>query len=110
MSTLSRTLFAIPRQARFYTKTCQTRPSTLIRPFPLSASPLPARALLLNLSKTVQSSFISSSTRCNDPSTTPVLNPVVPEPVLNQAQPEEETKHAVVSTFDLFSIGIGPSS
>ncbi|KAG0308909.1 hypothetical protein BGZ98_006260 [Dissophora globulifera] len=26
------------------------------------------------------------------------------------SQPEEETKHAVVSTFDLFSIGIGPSS
>ncbi|KAG0216016.1 hypothetical protein BGX31_000706 [Mortierella sp. GBA43] len=29
---------------------------------------------------------------------------------MNQNHPEEETRHAVVSTFDLFSIGIGPSS
>ncbi|GJJ69675.1 L-serine dehydratase [Entomortierella parvispora] len=45
------------------------------------------------------------------PITTPVPNPVVPEHSKDDhPEPEEETKHAVVSTFDLFSIGIGPSS
>lgn len=49
------------------------------------------------------------------PITTPVPNPVAPEkhkdgPHHHHSEPGEETKHAVVSTFDLFSIGIGPSS
>ncbi|KAF8922781.1 hypothetical protein BGZ58_003795 [Dissophora ornata] len=66
----------------------------------------------MTLSKAIQSSYFSTSARCADPSlTTPIPTPVAPEPEANQStQPEEETKHAVVSTFDLFSIGIGPSS
>jgi len=46
------------------------------------------------------------------PITTPVPNHVVPEKHRedHHQEAEEETKHAVVSTFDLFSIGIGPSS
>lgn len=73
-----------------------------------SSAPVP----LLTLTKAVQSSFFSTSARRMDPSlTTPVPNPVAPEESnRNDTQPEEETKHAVVSTFDLFSIGIGPSS
>lgn len=69
-------------------------------------------APMLTLTKAVQSSFFSTSARRMDPSlTTPVPNPVAPEEsTRNDAHPEEETKHAVVSTFDLFSIGIGPSS
>ncbi|CAO3564450.1 unnamed protein product [Mortierella alpina] len=66
----------------------------------------------MTLTKAVQSSF-STSARCTDPSlTTPVPNPVAPEETSRQetSQPEDDTKHAVVSTFDLFSIGIGPSS
>lgn len=67
---------------------------------------------LLTLTKAIQSSYFSTSARRFDPSlTTPVPNPVVPEEAAREdAHPEEETKHAVVSTFDLFSIGIGPSS
>ncbi|KAF8991252.1 hypothetical protein BGZ52_013285, partial [Haplosporangium bisporale] len=67
---------------------------------------------LLTLTKAIQSSYFSTSARRFDPSlTTPVPNPVVPEVAAREdAHPEEETKHAVVSTFDLFSIGIGPSS
>jgi hypothetical protein len=67
---------------------------------------------MLTLTKAIQSSFFSTSARRMDPSlTTPVPNPIAPEESSrNDTQPEEETKHAVVSTFDLFSIGIGPSS
>lgn len=39
----------------------------------------------------------------------PVSNPVAPAKK-GQAKDEDETRHAVVSTFDLFSIGISPSS
>ncbi|KAG0332014.1 hypothetical protein BG004_001420 [Podila humilis] len=67
---------------------------------------------LTSLTKAVQTTYFSTSSRRFDPSlTTPVPNPVVPEEAIREdLQPEEETKHAVVSTFDLFSIGIGPSS
>lgn len=41
--------------------------------------------------------------------TKPVPNPVAPEKK-GQPKDEDDTRHAVVSTFDLFSIGIGPSS
>ncbi|KAF9581638.1 hypothetical protein BGW38_001267 [Lunasporangiospora selenospora] len=60
----------------------------------------------------VSSALFSTSARRLDPSlTTPVPNPVVPEEAnRTDTHAEEETKHAVVSTFDLFSIGIGPSS
>ncbi|KAF9947226.1 hypothetical protein BGZ65_008989, partial [Modicella reniformis] len=66
----------------------------------------------MSLCKAIQNSYFSTSARCADPSlTTPIPTPVAPEQDTNQNhQPEEETKHAVVSTFDLFSIGIGPSS
>ncbi|KAF9196780.1 hypothetical protein BGZ50_007025 [Haplosporangium sp. Z 11] len=66
---------------------------------------------LFTLTKAVQASF-STSARSSDPSLTrPAPTPVAPEESSQQdAHPEEETKHAVVSTFDLFSIGIGPSS
>ncbi|KAG0326035.1 hypothetical protein BGZ99_010256 [Dissophora globulifera] len=67
----------------------------------------------MTLSKAIQSSCsFSTSARRSDPSlTTPVPTPVAPEVDMSKSsQPEEETKHAVVSTFDLFSIGIGPSS
>ncbi|KAG0241050.1 hypothetical protein BGW41_006387 [Actinomortierella wolfii] len=66
----------------------------------------------LNLSKAIQTSFFSSSAPSADPA---VTNPV-PATVSDDStttkntQSDEETKHAVVSTFDLFSIGIGPSS
>ncbi|KAI1312676.1 hypothetical protein EDD11_002875 [Mortierella claussenii] len=68
---------------------------------------------LMTLSKAVAQSSLpfSTSAKAQDPSlTTPVPTPVAPEQEARQDQPEEETKHAVVSTFDLFSIGIGPSS
>ncbi|KAF9355257.1 hypothetical protein BGX26_006805 [Mortierella sp. AD094] len=126
MSTLSRARLAIPRQARLYTNTYQVQGIATItttattaraaavaaRPFrPLTSPHLQTRTPLLTLGRAIQSSFFSTSARCNDPSlTTPVPTPVAPEQSANQARPEEETVHAVVSTFDLFSIGIGPSS
>ncbi|KAF9159461.1 hypothetical protein DFQ26_006499 [Actinomortierella ambigua] len=65
----------------------------------------------LNLTKAIQTSFFSSSARCADPAvTSPVPATVSEETTSKSTPPEEETKHAVVSTFDLFSIGIGPSS
>ncbi|KAF9979152.1 hypothetical protein BGZ73_005320 [Actinomortierella ambigua] len=65
----------------------------------------------LNLTKAIQTCFFSSSARCADPAvTSPVPATVADEATTKNIQPEEETKHAVVSTFDLFSIGIGPSS
>ncbi|KAG0020143.1 hypothetical protein BGZ80_004694 [Entomortierella chlamydospora] len=129
MSTFSRARLAIPRQVRLYTNTYQVQgitttpiPTTATttaraaavatRPFrPLTSSHLQTRTRLFTLAKAVQSSFFSTSARCNDPAlTTPVPTPVAPEQAVHQGRPEEETVHAVVSTFDLFSIGIGPSS
>ncbi|KAF9936911.1 hypothetical protein BGZ67_001876 [Mortierella alpina] len=88
-----------------------SRTSTLLRSSTFHPRPAVASSLM-TLAKAVQSSF-STSARCTDPSlTTPVPNPIAPEEVSRQetSQPEDDTKHAVVSTFDLFSIGIGPSS
>ncbi|KAF9145120.1 hypothetical protein BGX20_006963, partial [Mortierella sp. AD010] len=130
MSTFSRARLAIPRQARLYTNTYQvqgiataqiptttattarTAAAVTTRPFrPLTLPHLQTRTPLFTLAKAAQSSFFSTSARCNDPAlTTPVPTPVAPEQVAHQGRPEEETVHAVVSTFDLFSIGIGPSS
>ncbi|KAF9090843.1 hypothetical protein BGX27_002139 [Mortierella sp. AM989] len=123
MSAFTRARFVIPRQTRLYTNIYQAQgtavksrvtPVTSFRSLSsssLASTHLRGRTPLLTLTKAVQSSFISTSARCNDPSvTTPVPNPVAPEHDTRPAHPEEETKHAVVSTFDLFSIGIGPSS
>ncbi|KAF9933228.1 hypothetical protein FBU30_006169 [Linnemannia zychae] len=116
MSTFTRARTLIPRlsnqaasfhqNSNAYLRSAQTGASLAWRHSFRAPSPM------LTLSKAVQSSFFSSSTRCLDPSlTTPVPNPVAPEGSnRNDTQHEEETKHAVVSTFDLFSIGIGPSS
>ncbi|KAF8931132.1 hypothetical protein BGZ47_000229 [Haplosporangium gracile] len=118
MSTFTRARSLIPRLSNqatrlhhnnnTYYRAAQAGASFAWRQGSSASTPAP----MLTLTKAVQSSFFSTSARRMDPSlTTPVPNPVAPEESSrNDPQPEEETKHAVVSTFDLFSIGIGPSS
>ncbi|KAG0198547.1 hypothetical protein BGX28_007996 [Mortierella sp. GBA30] len=99
-------LYATTYKPRATAAPAASLPSFALFPRSVSSSPF------MNLTKAVQGSCFSTSVRCTDPSlTTPVPNPVAPEENVRQdGTPEEETKHAVVSTFDLFSIGIGPSS
>ena len=110
----SRAFSQVPRQTQRLAQTATKyhNSSSMTRSW-LARSPSPLTTpRLLTLTKAVQSSQFSTSALRRDPSlTTPIPNPVAPEESLRQdTQPEEETKHAVVSTFDLFSIGIGPSS
>ncbi|KAG0082637.1 hypothetical protein BGZ93_010614 [Podila epicladia] len=110
MSSFARARSLLPRTTRLTYQSAfnHSRPSINIAARISSSSSSP----LLTLSKAIQSSYFSTSARRFDPSlTTPIPNPVVPEEAAREdTQPEDETKHAVVSTFDLFSIGIGPSS
>jgi len=116
MSTFARVCSLVPRQTQRLTTRYHSAASNAVKRSWLSQSlsSSPSSAItprLLTLTKAIQSSQFSTSARCRDPSlTTPVPNPVAPEESARQDTPEEETKHAVVSTFDLFSIGIGPSS
>ncbi|KAF9897592.1 hypothetical protein BX616_005304 [Lobosporangium transversale] len=126
MSTFTRMSLVIPRQARLYSTTYRALNSTPTTTVGAAQRPRFSVPFLYNSHgrisshrttasfaslKVLQTKGFSTSACCADPSlTTPVPNPVAPEETCQNNQSEEEVKHAVVSTFDLFSIGIGPSS